>query len=99
MYNFFLTMFFTICTLLTTLILLTPSKSNIIGSSIDINKSNNIIITSKFLKDTLSYIITTFAILFYISSLTLNYIYNKKISKLKSNLINKNQEIKIIKKK
>ncbi len=96
MYNFFLIIFFIICILLTTSIILTPSKNNIIGSSIDNINLNKNTITSKFFKDTMNYTITILAISFYIISLTLNCIYNKKI---KNNLINQKKEIKIIKKK
>ncbi len=71
MYRIFLIIFFVICISLVLLIIFTPSKNNIIGSSFNIN---NNIITTKFLKDTLNFIIIIFAILFYLTALLLNII-------------------------
>ncbi len=71
MYKIFLIIFFIICISLILLIIFTPSKNNIIGSPFNVN---NNIITTKFLKDTLNFIIIIFATLFYLTALLLNII-------------------------
>ncbi len=82
MYKIFLIIFFIVCIFLISLIILTPNKNNIISSPFDINSN---IITTKTLKDTLNFTIIIFAILFYLISLTLNIIKQKKQNQLTKN--------------
>ncbi len=102
MYLFFSILFVLICISLIILVILTPSKNNIINTYTDTTNTNNIVITQNFLKNTLNYIITIFAITFYTIAIVLNILNNtikyknyyieKKQQKIKINNNNKSRD-------
>ncbi len=90
MYLFFSILFVLTCISLIILIILTPSKNNIINTYTDTTNTNNIVITQNFLKNTLNYIITIFTIIFYTTAIILNILNNT--IKYKNNYIEKKQQ-------
>ncbi len=93
MYEFFTILLFSINIILIILIILTPSKNNIIGLSINVNNKFDTVITSNFLKKTLNNTIIVVTLIFYLICLILNLINNNKINKINNFKYIKNNKI------
>ncbi len=84
MYIFSLTIFFIISISLIILIIMSPSKNNIVGSSKNTNTIQQNINNLKYFKNDINYNIKILAILFFITNIILNNIYNKKTQNYKN---------------